>query len=111
LGHAEETAFTAALAAGRTLPLEDVVAEAAAILGAVASSPPARPSSPAKADLTPREREVLRLLVEGRVDREIAAALAVSPRTVTTHVARILDKLGAPTRAAAAAQAVRRGLI
>ena len=59
--------------------------------------------------LTQREREVLRLLVDGRSDREIAAALFISPRTAGHHVASILAKLGVDSRAAAAARAVREG--
>jgi DNA-binding NarL/FixJ family response regulator len=62
-------------------------------------------------ELTPRERDVLRLLVEGRSNAEIAAALFVGAGTVKTHVANILAKLGTPTRAAAATHAVRHGLI
>jgi DNA-binding NarL/FixJ family response regulator len=52
--------------------------------------------------LTERQREVLRLLSEGRTNREIAEALALSPRTVERHVGGILDRLGVPNRAAAA---------
>ena len=63
------------------------------------------------AELSPREREVLRLLVEGQTDREIAYTLGLSYRTVTTHVARAYAKLGVRSRAAAAAVAVRRGLV
>lgn len=51
--------------------------------------------------LTAREGEVLRLVAGGLSDREIAAALSVSPRTVNGHVASILAKLGLETRAAA----------
>jgi DNA-binding NarL/FixJ family response regulator len=54
---------------------------------------------------------VLRLLAEGRTDREIADALFVSPRTVGKHVTNLLAKLGVPSRAAAATHAVRRGLV
>ena len=61
--------------------------------------------------LTPREREVLRLVVAGRTNREIAAALYVSHRTATTHVANILAKLDVASRTEAAARAVRDGLI
>ncbi len=61
--------------------------------------------------MTARELEVLRLLVEGRSDREIAAALVISHRTVNAHVARILGKFGVDARAAAAALAVRHGLV
>jgi DNA-binding NarL/FixJ family response regulator len=60
--------------------------------------------------LTPREVEVLRLLVEGRSNPEIAEALFISLRTVTTHVTNILAKLGAQSRTEAATYAVRRGL-
>jgi predicted ATPase/DNA-binding CsgD family transcriptional regulator len=61
--------------------------------------------------LSRRERDVLRLLAEGQTDREIAAALSISPRTVETHVARILTKLGLHSRTAAAAHAVRHHLV
>ncbi|CAN5402421.1 hypothetical protein BH09CHL1_BH09CHL1_23930 [soil metagenome] len=62
-------------------------------------------------DLTSRERAVLRLLTEGKTDREIADALAISHRTVNGHVANLLAKLGADTRTAAAAIAIRNNLI
>jgi DNA-binding NarL/FixJ family response regulator len=55
------------------------------------------------AALTEREREVLRLLFEGLTDREIAFALTLSSRTVESHVANILHKLGVRNRAAAVA--------
>ena len=62
-------------------------------------------------DLSPRELEVLRLVAEGLSDREIAGKLVLSPHTVHRHVANIRFKLGQPSRAAAAAQAARLGLI
>ena len=52
--------------------------------------------------LSAREREVLRLLAEGLTDREIATALAISPRTVESHVSSLLRKLGVRNRAEAA---------
>ncbi len=52
--------------------------------------------------LSSRERDVLRLLAEGMTDREIAAALAISPRTVESHVSSVLRKLGVRNRAEAA---------
>ena len=61
--------------------------------------------------LSPRELDVLRLLVAGHHDREIAAALRVSPRTVQTHVASIFAKFGVNSRVEATAIAVRRGLV
>jgi len=63
------------------------------------------------AGLTPRESDVLRLLAEGLSDREIAAALFLSPRTVGWHVTHLLAKLDVQSRAAAAAAAIRRGLV
>jgi DNA-binding CsgD family transcriptional regulator len=53
----------------------------------------------------------LRLVAEGRSDREIAATLGVSYRSVTNHVTSILAKLDVPSRAAAAARAVRFNLV
>jgi DNA-binding NarL/FixJ family response regulator len=58
--------------------------------------------------VTARERDVLRLLSEGLTDREIAASLAISPRTVESHVSSLLRKLGVRNRAEAAAR-YRRG--
>jgi LuxR family transcriptional regulator, maltose regulon positive regulatory protein len=60
--------------------------------------------------VTPREREVLALLAEGLTNRQIAARLVVSEHTVHRHVTNILRKLDLPSRAAAAAHAVRAGL-
>ncbi len=62
-------------------------------------------------NLTPREREVLSLVAEGKSDREIADDLFLSRRTVSEHVRHILGKLETPTRTAATALALRAGLI
>jgi NarL family two-component system response regulator LiaR len=69
-------------------------------------------SSPveARAGLTRRERDVLRLIVEGLTNAEIAERLVVSLSTVKTHVSSIIAKLGASTRTEAAAIAVREHL-
>jgi DNA-binding NarL/FixJ family response regulator len=63
---------------------------------------------PQLARLSDREREVLRLLANGRTDREIANALTISPRTAETHVAAILRKLEVRNRSEAAS-VYRRG--
>ena len=63
------------------------------------------------ADLSARELEVLRLVAEGLSDPEIAERLVLSPHTVHRHVANIRTKLRLPSRAAAAAQAARMGLL
>ncbi|MEA2523389.1 MAG: hypothetical protein QOF73_616, partial [Thermomicrobiales bacterium] len=89
-----EGALGEAWQAGRALSLADAVAEAIRAT-VVASDPTARTSSPSpnlpaaddRHGLTERELEVLRLLVEGRTNVEIAAALFISPRTASTHVA------------------------
>jgi DNA-binding CsgD family transcriptional regulator len=64
-----------------------------------------------KSQLTHREREVLCLLAAGHTDRKIAESLTISPRTVNRHLSNIFGKLEVPSRAAAAAHAVRSGLI
>jgi DNA-binding NarL/FixJ family response regulator len=61
--------------------------------------------------LTKRELDVLRLLAEGKPQREIAAALVISPKTVGTHIEHILSKLGVKSRAQAVAVAYREGFV
>jgi non-specific serine/threonine protein kinase len=103
--------FGAAWAAGQALPLDDAVAEALRVEAVpIAPAPHSPTDSAARSGLTRRERDVLRLLVAGHTDREIAAALFIGRRTVETHVAGILNKLGLDSRTAVAAHAVRRGL-
>ena len=60
--------------------------------------------------LTKREAEVLSWICEGKTDAEIAAILAMSKPTVSTHVGRILHKLGADNRLSAALTVIRRVL-
>lgn len=67
------------------------------------------PDNPEK--LTDRETEVLRLLAEGKSNKEIAAILYIGETTVKTHVSNILMKLGVPSRTQAALYAVRIGLV
>jgi DNA-binding NarL/FixJ family response regulator len=61
--------------------------------------------------LTPRETEILELLVEGLNQAQIAQRLVISPNTVATHIQRVLVKLGVHNRAQAVALAVREGLV
>jgi DNA-binding NarL/FixJ family response regulator len=63
------------------------------------------------ADLTDRQREILQLLVEGRSNKEIAAILNVSIKTVEFHRAKIMSKLGAQTAAELSRVAIRLGII
>ena len=60
--------------------------------------------------LTPRELEVLGLLIDGCSNQQIARALVVAPRTVAAHLEHILVKLDAPSRTLAAVRAERQGL-
>ncbi len=61
--------------------------------------------------VTPREREILDLLVAGKTDREISETLFLSVRTVEGHVSRIFTKLGVRTRTAAVTTAITSGLV
>lgn len=62
-------------------------------------------------ELTRREREVLQLLSDGSTDKEIAATLCISRRTVKNHVHNILEKLQLQNRVQATAYALREGLV
>jgi DNA-binding CsgD family transcriptional regulator len=71
----------------------------------------ADPADPAdQLGLTPRERDVLKLVCAGRTNRQIATELFISPKTAELHVSHILAKLGVTTRGEAAAIAHRAGL-
>jgi DNA-binding CsgD family transcriptional regulator len=108
-----EAAFATACETGSRLNLEQAMALALASLAAVTAQPvaPALPPSAQDLGLTQRELEVLKLLTEGMSDREIAESLFLSPRTVGWHVTHLLTKLDVPSRTAAAAAALRLGLI
>jgi DNA-binding CsgD family transcriptional regulator len=77
----------------------------ARLLGAVVLSPVTELRG-----LTPRELEVLGLLIDGCSNQQIAHALVVAPRTVAAHLEHILAKLDAPSRTLAAVRAEREGL-
>jgi DNA-binding NarL/FixJ family response regulator len=72
---------------------------------------PSRHSTELDVELTPRERDVLELLVEGASNKEIARRLGISASTVKFHVRSVADKLGADGRTDAVAHALRRGLV
>lgn len=112
LGRFEAAAREAELARGVMEGLGSVfqARRAAVLVDDIArrrNAPQARPDG----DLTARQRDILRLIAQGRSDREIAAALGLSEHTVHRHVANILTRLDMPTRAAAAAHAASHGLI
>jgi DNA-binding NarL/FixJ family response regulator len=74
--------------------------------------PEVRPAAQALSEpLSDRELEVLNLIAEGQSNKLIAHGLGISEHTVKTHVASILQKLGAGSRTEAVSQAIRRGLV
>jgi predicted ATPase/DNA-binding NarL/FixJ family response regulator len=109
-----QEAYAAAWARGHERPLPDVIAAASEVR--IAS--PARVSRSMSVQetnhpsgLSPRELDVLRLLVVGKTDREIAETLFISPRTASKHVASILAKLDVASRGEAAVYATRHSLL
>jgi predicted ATPase/DNA-binding CsgD family transcriptional regulator len=107
-----EAVFDAAWEAGAALPPPQAIADGHALAREVATSEAATDlESRSAVGLTRRELEVLRLLVEGCSNPEIAQTLFISRKTVEHHVTGILAKLGVSTRSAAVATAMRDGLI
>ena len=113
-----EEEFAALWAAGRDQDLAQIATEAWAVASASPATEPRMPSQPTppptplshQFGLSPREQQVLRLLAQRQTDKEIAAALYVSPRTVGGHVTAIFNKLGVANRRDAAALAARHRL-
>jgi non-specific serine/threonine protein kinase len=105
----DEAAFAVAWDAGRALTLSDAVTEALR----VSRDMPSRdePLAKDRHTLTSREHEVLRLLAAGWSNPEIAEALFISRRTVTTHVTNLFAKLGVGNRVEAVTAAQRQGLL
>jgi DNA-binding NarL/FixJ family response regulator len=101
-------------ALGRNQAADEAGARARAELSALGVPVPGAPPRARDRDaLTPREREVLRLLAEGRSNEAIAAELVLSVRTVESHVASVYGKIGVggrTARAAATAYALSHGL-
>jgi two-component system NarL family response regulator len=64
-----------------------------------------------RSELTPREMEVLKLIVKGMTNKEIAAALDITEGTVKIHINNVLSKLGVSDRTKAATTALQRGII
>jgi DNA-binding CsgD family transcriptional regulator len=98
----------------KELKAELEIARARAILDSLkttASDQPSRGRTERSVGLTKREIEVLRLVAEGLNNQTIAERLFVSDHTVHRHLANILSKLSVSSRAAAVAQAARRGLL
>lgn len=80
-------------------------------LAAVYGDQPLEVEDELSEEITSRETEVLRMLAQGLVNKDIAARLGISEHTVKFHISSILDKLGASTRTEAVTLGIRRGLI
>jgi len=78
-------------------------------LGSLAKQ--AREGSEMRANLTPRELEILLMVSQGLTMQQVGTRLGISPRTVETHVAKLYRKLGVRTRVQAVARAAQLGLI
>jgi predicted ATPase/DNA-binding CsgD family transcriptional regulator len=104
--------FAMTWAAGRSLSQEEALEEALAV-GAepAASGTPIAECRPDAHGLTKREREVLRLIAAGHINREVSDMLFISPATVARHLANIYRKLGVDSRAKLTAYALQHGLI
>jgi non-specific serine/threonine protein kinase len=98
-------------AEGRAWSTAEVIAAAVSLAPRLAAAGDSAEESGIGVRLTARERDVLRLLVDGYPDPVIAERLALSPRTVSEHVGHLLKKCGLTTRTALAVYAVRRGLV
>ena len=107
----DEDTFSAEWESGRNADLQTVIAEALKFETRPSREMESVPANPYYSDLTSREMQVLRLVAEGYSNREIADMLYISPQTAATHVKRLRAKIGASSRAAAAAHAHRHGLI
>jgi DNA-binding NarL/FixJ family response regulator len=68
-----------------------------------------RPAAAAAASLTAREREVVGLVVDGRSNDEVGAALGITTKTVEGHLRRLFDRLGVQSRTELATRALREG--
>jgi DNA-binding CsgD family transcriptional regulator len=98
------TAWERVWSEGQALTLDEALA-----YGSAGPMPaPAAATSPS--GLSRRELDVLRLVAAGKSNQEIADVLFISPHTVATHVANIINKLGLESRTAVATWAVRNGL-
>jgi predicted ATPase/DNA-binding CsgD family transcriptional regulator len=103
-----EDAFAALWAEGATLRLEEIIE--CALPESDATMESTRTDKEKFGGLTAREREVARLIAQGKSNREIAEAMTVGVKTVETYVTRILNKLGFDSRVQIATWAIEKGL-
>ncbi len=106
-----DSAFISAWEVGRSMALQQMVAYGLELPDAQKTDRTPRLIPESNTPLTRREYEILRLVADGLSDPEIAAALYISRRTVSTHITHILNKLDTKSRTAAATKALRSGII
>jgi two-component system NarL family response regulator len=117
---ADEDIARALKAGAKAYILKDIAADAliACIHDVLAGKTYLAPAAAAKlaegvarVQLTPRELSTLRLMADGKSNKEIASDLAISERTVKTHLGHLFEKLGVTSRTEAIKVATRRGLV
>jgi len=117
---ADEDIARALQAGAKAYILKDISADALiacvhAVLGGKTYLAPAAAAKLAERvthiQLTPRELSALRLMADGKANKEIAADLGISERTVKTHLGHLFEKLGVTSRTEAVKIATRRGLV
>ena len=117
---ADEDIARALQAGAKAYVLKDISADAlvACIHDVLAGKTYLAPAAAAKlaervtrVQLTPRELSALRLMADGKANKEIAADLGISDRTVKTHLGHLFEKLGVTSRTEAVKVATRRGLV
>jgi DNA-binding NarL/FixJ family response regulator len=116
----DEEIARALRAGAKAYALKDISADdlVSCIRGVLAGKTYIAPAAAAKlaegvtrVQLTPREMATLRLLADGKANKEIASALDISERTVKTHLAHLFEKLAVTSRTEAVKVATRRGLV
>jgi two-component system NarL family response regulator len=116
----DEDISRALRAGAKAYVLKDITAEGlvACIHDVLAGKTYLAPAAAAKlaegvtrVQLTPRELSTLRLMADGKSNKEIASALGISDRTVKTHLGHLFEKLGVTSRTEAVKVATRRGLV
>lgn len=110
----EERLAAAQFGAHALLAKNATLAELTVSIRRALSNPEGGPgilSAQTRYDLTPRQREVLSLIVEGLDNKEIADRLGISERTARAHVSAVLERLGTTNRTQAAVAAIQRGLL
>jgi two-component system response regulator NreC len=107
--HAAEAELIAAI---KTIRRGDLYVDPAMLRVLLVESPKPKTEQPASPDpLTPRETDVLKLIVQGYTNRQVGEELGISVRTVEGHRANLLEKLGLRTRVELVRYARERGLI